>query len=76
MRAWRLPWPPGFRLFEVDSATVLSFKARVLDAAGAAFRESLKVDRVEVVADAAQPEGGCHENVDAIYDSFIRVQEA
>ena len=57
MRAWRLSWPAGFKLFEVDSATVLGFKGRVLAAAGPVFRETLKVDRVEVVADAAQPEG-------------------
>lgn len=55
-RAWRLSWPAAFKLFEVDSSTVLGFKSRVLDAAGPVFRETLKVDRVEVVADAAQPE--------------------
>ena len=57
MRAWRLPWPPAFKLFEVDSATVLGFKARVLAAAGPVFEETLTVDRVEVVADAAKPHG-------------------
>lgn len=36
---------------------MLDFKARVLQAAGPVFREALKVDRVEVVADAAQPRG-------------------
>jgi methyltransferase (TIGR00027 family) len=29
-RAFRLPWPPGARLFELDSADVLDGKARVL----------------------------------------------
>lgn len=57
MRAWRLKWPQGFKLFEVDSASVLGFKSRVLKAAGPVFTESLAVDRVEVVADAAQPAG-------------------
>lgn len=57
MRAWRLTWPPGFKLFEVDSAAVLSFKSRVLAAAGPELSVGLLVDRVEVVADAAQPQG-------------------
>jgi len=30
-RAFRLPWPAGVRLFEVDTAEMLSFKQRVLD---------------------------------------------
>ncbi|RZS37668.1 methyltransferase (TIGR00027 family) [Herbihabitans rhizosphaerae] len=34
-RAFRLPWPDGVRLFEVDTPEVLSFKHRVLDGAGA-----------------------------------------
>ena len=29
-RAWRLPWPPGFSVFEVDSQQVLDFKQRML----------------------------------------------
>lgn len=29
-RAYRLPWPPGARLFELDSADVLDSKAKVL----------------------------------------------
>lgn len=57
MRAWRLSWPPGFKLFEVDSDIVLRFKARVLEAAGPVFAQHLTVHRAEVVADAAQPEG-------------------
>jgi methyltransferase (TIGR00027 family) len=44
-RAYRLGWPPGVRLFEVDTADVLGFKERVLD--GVAPRCA----RVPVVAD-------------------------
>jgi hypothetical protein len=29
-RAWRLQWPPGFSVFEVDSQQVLDFKHRIL----------------------------------------------
>lgn len=63
MRAWRLDWPPGFKLFEVDSETVLGFKRRVLAAAGPVFVDSLSVDRIEVVADASQPQGVCSGSV-------------
>ncbi|WIA44585.1 hypothetical protein OEZ86_007308 [Tetradesmus obliquus] len=74
-RAWRLPWPPGFKVFEVDSPAVLAFKARVLSAAAAAATAAgdeqqqqqqqqqaaghpqLQCEqRVEVAADASQPE--------------------
>jgi methyltransferase (TIGR00027 family) len=37
-RAYRLPWPDGVRLLELDLPTVLAFKDRVLAAAGAAAR--------------------------------------
>lgn len=57
MRAWRLPFPDNFKLFEVDSAAVLDFKSRVLSAAGPVFRDTLKVDRRELVADASKPLG-------------------
>lgn len=36
MRAFRLRWPGGVRLFELDQAAVLAFKQGVLDAHGAA----------------------------------------
>jgi hypothetical protein len=74
-RAWRLSWPPGFRVFEVDSPAVLAFKARVLSGAAAAAaaaaadgeqqqqqqqqqQPKLQCEqRLEVPADASQPEG-------------------
>lgn len=34
-RGFRLPWPPGAKLFEVDQPDVLAYKQRVLDEAGA-----------------------------------------
>lgn len=37
-RAYRLPWPAGCRVFEVDQAHVLAFKDRVLDGLRAAPR--------------------------------------
>ncbi|KAF8055279.1 HTATIP2 [Scenedesmus sp. PABB004] len=42
-RAWRLRWPPGFAVFEVDSPAVLGLKRRC-------------ARRAEVVADAGEPE--------------------
>ncbi|KUL38866.1 hypothetical protein ADL22_16570 [Streptomyces sp. NRRL F-4489] len=35
VRAFRLEWPPGVDLFEIDRATVLEFKDAVLDRLGA-----------------------------------------
>lgn len=29
-RAWRLPWPSGFSIYEVDSQAVLDFKLHVM----------------------------------------------
>lgn len=46
-RAYRLDWPAGVRLFEVDLAEVLEFKQRVLDEQSAASR----CDRRPVPAD-------------------------
>ena len=46
-RAFRLPWPPGNRCFELDLAPVLDFKADVLARAGA----TPACDRVPVPAD-------------------------
>jgi len=46
-RAFRLPWPPGVRLFEVDLPDVLAFKERVLSE-----REArASCERVSVAAD-------------------------
>lgn len=46
-RAFRLPWPPGARLFELDSAGVLDSKARVLATQAA----QPACDRVPVACD-------------------------
>jgi methyltransferase (TIGR00027 family) len=46
-RAYRLEWPDGTTVFEVDLPKVLGFKARVLDEQGAAP----KARRTEVAAD-------------------------
>src|ERR1700761_3228709 len=46
-RAYRLEWPDGTTVFEVDLPKVLEFKARVLNERGAAP----KARRVEVAAD-------------------------
>lgn len=46
-RAYRLDWPSGTTVFEVDLPKVLEFKARVLDDLGAKPR----AQRVEVAAD-------------------------
>ena len=46
-RAYRLAWPPGVRLFELDQPSVLSYKESVLDAAGASAtcrRHAVAVD--------------------------------
>lgn len=46
-RSYRLEWPPGTSVFEIDLPKVLEFKARVLGEHGAAPKAS----RVEVAAD-------------------------
>jgi len=46
-RAFRLPWPAGVRLFEVDTPEMLGFKQRVLDEHGATPR----CERVPVAVD-------------------------
>ena len=46
-RAYRLHWPQGMRMFELDQAAVLAYKAQVLEAAGAkptCRRQALSVD--------------------------------
>ena len=30
MRAYRIAWPPGMRLFEIDQAEVLTYKEEIL----------------------------------------------
>jgi methyltransferase (TIGR00027 family) len=46
-RAFRLDWPPGVRLFEVDVDEVIEFKERVLDSVEARSR----VERIVVPSD-------------------------
>jgi methyltransferase (TIGR00027 family) len=46
-RAYRLEWPQGTTVFEIDQPKVLEFKARVLGEHGA----TPKADRIEVAAD-------------------------
>ncbi|MCO5973991.1 class I SAM-dependent methyltransferase [Actinoallomurus soli] len=46
-RAYRLDWPPGCRIFEIDQRGVLAFKARVLDGLGAVP----KTERVAIACD-------------------------
>lgn len=50
-RAYRLPWPPGTRLYELDLPPVLEFKHRVLAAESAEPR----CDRTAVPADLLSP---------------------
>lgn len=49
-RAFRLAWPPGTKVFELDFADVLAFKATVLDDRGA----TAACHRVEVATDLRQ----------------------
>ncbi|GAA2096719.1 SAM-dependent methyltransferase [Kitasatospora saccharophila] len=51
-RAYRLAWPPGTRLFEVDLPAVLDFKQSVLDEQGA----EPACERVALPADLAEPD--------------------
>ncbi len=53
-RAFRLDWPEGTRLFEVDLPEVLAFKERVLAAEGAVA----VCERHTVAADLREPWGG------------------
>jgi len=52
-RAYRLPWPEGVRLFELDRAAVLDEKWRLLSAAGATPRCA----RTAIAADVTRPFG-------------------
>ncbi|WP_220448834.1 SAM-dependent methyltransferase [Nonomuraea mesophila] len=49
-RAFRLAWPPGTKVFELDFADVLAFKTAVLDGRGA----TAACHRVEVATDLRQ----------------------
>jgi methyltransferase (TIGR00027 family) len=49
-RTWRLPWPAGTRVFELDQPKVLEFKTATLRSAGATPRAEL----VEVAVDLRQ----------------------
>jgi methyltransferase (TIGR00027 family) len=51
-RAFRLDWPAGVRLFELDAAGVLDFKERVLSGCAAEPR----YERITVAVDLQQPE--------------------
>jgi methyltransferase (TIGR00027 family) len=50
-RAYRLSWPEGFRLFEVDQPKVLEFKDQVLDRASATAACDLRPVRVDLRED-------------------------
>jgi methyltransferase (TIGR00027 family) len=59
-RAFRLPWPDGVRVFELDSAEMLEFKARVLAEQGAqprAERIAIAIDLREDWAAALRAAG-------------------
>jgi methyltransferase (TIGR00027 family) len=46
-RAYRLDWPPGCTIFEIDQEGVLAFKGRVLDG----LRAAPKAERVTIGMD-------------------------
>ncbi|MFK4837701.1 SAM-dependent methyltransferase [Microbacterium sp. ZW T2_14] len=50
-RSWRLAWPAGTRLFELDSPGVVEFLDRTMDAAGA----MPTADRTALAADVTAP---------------------
>ncbi len=49
-RAWRLPWPAGTTVYEIDQSAVLEFKSATLHASA----DQLKCARVEVPVDLRQ----------------------
>jgi methyltransferase (TIGR00027 family) len=51
-RAFRLSWPSGSQVFEVDMPDVLAFKERVLEEVGA----SPRCERIMVAADLREPD--------------------
>jgi methyltransferase (TIGR00027 family) len=50
-RAFRLPWPGGVRVFELDTAAMLDFKQRVVDGIGARPRAQRVVIRIDLRED-------------------------
>lgn len=54
-RAFRLTWPPGLRLFELDQAPVLAYKEEVLRAAGATPTCSRRAVAVDLLGDWTLP---------------------
>jgi methyltransferase (TIGR00027 family) len=50
-RAFRLDWPDGLRLFELDTPEMLDFKQRVLDETGAEPRSERVVIRIDLRED-------------------------
>nr|WP_241741873.1 SAM-dependent methyltransferase [Microbacterium yannicii] len=50
-RSWRLDWPVGTRVFELDSPAVVEFLDRTMDAAGA----TPTADRTALAADVTAP---------------------
>nr|WP_246155219.1 SAM-dependent methyltransferase [Saccharopolyspora hirsuta] len=50
-RAFRLPWPPGFRIFEIDQPEVLAYKDEVLAAEGAQPRCTRRAAGVDLRED-------------------------
>jgi methyltransferase (TIGR00027 family) len=54
-RAFRLKWPPGLRLFELDQTPVLAYKGEVLRAAGATPTCSRRAVAVDLLGDWTLP---------------------
>jgi methyltransferase (TIGR00027 family) len=54
-RAYRLAWPPGVRVFELDLAEVVAFKDRVLEGCRASPRCERTTVPVDLVQDWASP---------------------
>jgi hypothetical protein len=68
-RAWRLPWPAGFKVFEVDSPAVLAFKARVLSGAAAAAADGQQQQQQQQGEVAVQPKLQCEQRVEVPADA-------
>jgi methyltransferase (TIGR00027 family) len=66
-RAFRLEWPAGLRLFELDSPEVLAFKDRVLSAE----RATPRCPRIAVAADLEDPDWAAR-LIDAGFDTRRR----
>lgn len=50
-RAYRLPWPPGMTVFEIDQPEVLDFKSRVMASLGATPAADLRTVGVDLRED-------------------------